>query len=51
VRYSHMHPIDIPITKLNEILLKAIASLSDEDLDRHIIVVDQQKIRIRRSKV
>jgi predicted nuclease of predicted toxin-antitoxin system len=44
-------PIDIPITKLNEILLKAIASLSDEDLDRHIIVVDQQKIRIRRSKV
>lgn len=43
-------PIDLPVKALNEILLKAITSLSDEELNKNIIVIDQQKIRIRRSK-
>lgn len=43
-------PIDLPVKALNEILLKAITSLSDEELNKNFIVIDQQKIRIRRSK-
>ncbi len=44
-------PVDLPIKSLNEILLKAIDSLSEEELARSIVVIDQQKIRIRHSKI
>jgi len=43
-------PIDMPIKMLNEILVKAVNILSDEEICRSIVVVDQNKIRIRRSK-
>jgi predicted nuclease of predicted toxin-antitoxin system len=43
-------PIDLPVKALNETLLKAITSLSDEELSKSVVVIDQQKIRIRRSK-
>ena len=41
-------PIDMPIKAMNEILLKAISLLSDDEIHGSIIVVDQHKIRIRR---
>ncbi|MDA8336148.1 MAG: DUF5615 family PIN-like protein [Peptococcaceae bacterium] len=43
-------PIDISIQGVNEILLKAISVLSEDQIRGNIIVVDQQKVRIRVGK-
>lgn len=40
-------PPELPVKTVNEILLKALCSLSPEEITSSIVVVDQEKIRIR----
>jgi len=43
-------PFDTPMSTLNEILVKARKTLVDAEICGSILVIDQNKIRIRRSK-
>ncbi|MCL6449416.1 MAG: DUF5615 family PIN-like protein [Armatimonadetes bacterium] len=40
-------PSELPVKTVNEILLRALRNLSPEEITGSIIVVDQDKIRIR----
>jgi predicted nuclease of predicted toxin-antitoxin system len=40
-------PAEVPVSILNEILLRALRNLSPEDIHGSIIVVDQNKVRVR----
>lgn len=40
-------PSELPVETVNEILLRALRNLSPEEITGSIIVVDQEKVRIR----
>lgn len=40
-------PSELPVKTVNEILLRALCNLSPEEITSSIVVVDQDKIRIR----
>lgn len=44
-------PAEISVKKTNEILLRALRKISFGELINSVIVVDQRKIRIRRTRV
>jgi hypothetical protein len=42
-------PSELPTSAVNEILLRVLRNLSPEEITGSIIVVDQEKVRIRRK--
>lgn len=43
-------PVETPVKKINEILVNALLRIPSDEIAGSIIVIDRQKIRIRRKK-
>lgn len=43
-------PVDTPAKKINETLVNALLRISPDEIAGSIIIIDRQKIRIRRKK-